>query len=177
MNFSLRTLLIITAVLSILLASLVYSNPFVGDVYYTLGLLAIGIAVISAIYNRGPNRAYWVGFVILFAGYFCQTVWPSEIRTTWLAFSNDLGFRTSGLLSNRLLMMGFDVLHGAPPRGRIFNPGTASGGSIAEKYFSFLMVGHTAIAVLLGMTGGEIARRLAIRLPWKGAASADQVSS
>jgi hypothetical protein len=161
MNFSLRTLLIIVAGLSVLIASLVYVNPFVGDIYYTLGLLTIGLAIILAVYRSGPNRAYWVGFLILFGGYFCHTVWPSEIRTTWLAFSDDFGMRTPGLITNRLLALCFEGLHGGMPDTGF--PGPRSRRSaLAEQYVSFLIVGHTAIAALLGCCGGLVARKLVL---------------
>lgn len=173
MNFSLRTLLLIMAALSVLFASFVYVGPFVGDLFYTLGLFLVCFALIFAIYRQRESRAYWIGFFILFTAYFCHTVWPAEIRTTWIAFSNDFGLRTPGIISSRFLALCFQGIHGDIPSMRALTPGRGPN-AIAENYIAFMTVGHTAIAILLGICGGEISKRLAIA---QNAATAHELTS
>ena len=172
MKFSLRTLLVIMAALSVLLASFVYLNPIIRDLYYTCGLLMVGFALISAIYHRGSRRAFWVRFIILFAGYFGHSVWPTEIRTSWMAFLNNFGYDAPGLVTNRLLVLCYQGLHGPLPK--TFGNPTATGNAAAERYVAFLIVGHTAIAFVLGIFGGVIAKRLAVKMPPMAGWSSDR---
>jgi hypothetical protein len=166
MNYSLRTLLIFTAVFAIVVACLVFPEPLVGDLFYTLGLLMIAIAVLAAIYFRGPIRAYWIGFVLLFAGYYAHTVWPSEIRSTWTMVQTmgGLNYPAQGLISSRLISAAYEGLHGPFTAQQGFRPGRAffpAGGDVG-KYVAFMTVGHTVIALLLGLVGGAIAQRFAM---------------
>jgi hypothetical protein len=168
MNFSLRTLLFVMAGVSVVAASLVYAAPVVGDLYYTLGLLAIAFAVLAAIYYRGPTRAYWVGFVLLFAGYFSHSVWPSEVRSTWTMVQTigGVNYASQGLITTRVLSYMFEGLHGpitTPMRGVGVGRATMQGATNAVQYVAFMTVGHTTIALLLGLAGGAIARQLAVR--------------
>jgi hypothetical protein len=85
-RFSLRTLLIFTAGVAVVFASLKYPAPIVGDLYYTIGLLTIALSALAAILIRGPNRAKWIGFVLLFAVYFATAYGPGNcgvIRQLW----------------------------------------------------------------------------------------------
>jgi hypothetical protein len=148
--------------------SLVEASPVVGDLFYTLGLLAIPFAVLAAIYFRGPNRAYWIGFVLLFAGYFIHSVWPSEVRSTWSMVQSigAVDYPSQGLVTTRGLSYLFEGLHGpitSPALG--FGRGGVGlrGNAMFGQYVAFMTVGHTAIAFLVGLAGGAIARRLALR--------------
>lgn len=167
MHFSIRTLFLFTTAVAVTVASLSYASPIIGDLYYTLGLLTIAFATLAAIYRRGPQRAYWVGFVVLFAGYFCHTVWPSELRGTWNMMQQigNLGVTTSGISTTRLLNGGFEVLHGSTissSRMRPYNPGSRFNSDV-EKYMAYMTIGHTAIAFLFGVIGGAVARRFALQ--------------
>jgi hypothetical protein len=164
MNFSLRTLLIITAGVAVICASLVYATPIVGDLFYTLGLLMMAFSTIAAIYRRGSQRAYWIGFVILFATYFCHTVWPSEIRGTWTVMQRGrpFGFPTQDLITTRLLSFLYQGLHGDMPTSVAFGPRAASVDPAPAAFVAFVTVGHTAFALLLGLAGGAMARRFAL---------------
>src|SRR5262245_18163473 len=171
MNYSLRTLLIVATGIAFLLACLVYPMPILGDLFYTLGLLAIAFAVIAVTYIRGSQRAFWVGFLILFAGYFCHTVWPSEIRSTWsyLQRSGNIGYASQGVVTSRMLAFAFESLHPSALGGQPYNrryPGFAgpmSPEQTAGQFISFITIGHTTIGVLLGVVGGVAAQRIAIR--------------
>lgn len=165
MNYSLRTLLLIAAGLSVFCASLVYATPIVGDLYYTFGLLMIAYATIAAIYFRGKRRAYWIGFLILFAVYYCHTVWPTEIRSAYSYFqrAGGMGFTGQGLVTSRLLAGAYEGLHPSDI------PGRTSGGlrinprpdETVGQYIAFTTAGHTAIALALGVGGGLLAQRFA----------------
>ncbi len=167
MNYSLRTLLLTAAGLSIVCASLVYATPLIGDLFYTFGLLMIAYGTIAAIYFQGKRRAYWVGFLILFAGYFCHSVWPSEIRSTWAYFQRNgsIGYTTQGLITTRLLAGAYEGLHpsSAPSSVPMRGGRTVSGPQTAGQYIAFMTAGHTVIALFLGIGGGVVAQRFASR--------------
>jgi hypothetical protein len=169
MAFTSRQMLIFVAGAAVVLASLAFPDPIVGDLFYTGALLMIAIATIAAIYCRGTRRAYWVGFVILFAGYFCHTVWPTEIRTPYNSFryGNAMGYGAQDLVTTRLFNYFFGSLHGSPTPMAM--PGMAGMGTTRRtpgnvtmvQYVTFMTVAHTAVAALLGLLGGSIARRYA----------------
>jgi hypothetical protein len=150
-------LLLSTVVVTIVFASLKHPLPIVGDLFYTIGVMTILVGTLAAILVHGRNKAYWIGFVVLFAGYFCHTVWPSPLRSAssilWKMGSDDSESRE--LITEAAISYLFDVMHPSPGKGsqgRAMRP---------EDYSSFLAVGHTAIALLLGICGGTIAQRLA----------------
>jgi hypothetical protein len=175
MNYSLRFLLIGMAGFAVVCASMVYPEPLVGDLFYTFGLLAIAFAAIAAIYFRGSRRAFWVGFLILFAGYYSHSVWPGEIRSTFALFQGSAGmnFPAQGLVTTRLLSGAYESLHpdnrsGQPTSGRINRYGGSPfpvTDNRAGKFIAFMTAGHTAIAFLLGIGGGLIAQRIAALAP------------
>src|SRR6476620_941463 len=132
MNYSLRTLLILAAVISVLCACLVYPRPIVGDLFYTLGLLMAAYATIAAIYFRGPRRAFWLGFLILFAGYFCHTVWPSAVHNMWdyVQETSGIAFAPSGMITKRLLYHAYKLLN---PMSAIGSPVVNGPGGSASR--------------------------------------------
>jgi hypothetical protein len=72
------------------------------------------------------------------------------------------------------LALCFQGLHDTLPTGRLFNRPTGTGNQLAERYVAFLIVGHTAIGFVLGVCGGEIARRMAAKMPPVAAWSSDR---
>jgi hypothetical protein len=172
MNYSLRTLLILAAVISVLCACLVYPRPIIGDLFYSFGLLMAAYAAIAVIYFRGVRRAFWVGFFILFCGYFCHTVWPSAVHNMWdyVQETSGIAFAPSGMITKRLLYHAYKLLN---PLSAIGSPvvngpgGTASRmvlgpGEVPGQFIAFMTVAQTSIAILLGIAGGLVARRISL---------------
>jgi hypothetical protein len=168
MKFSLRTLLILAAVISVLCACLVYPRPIVGDLFYTFGLLLAAYSAIAVIYFRGPRRAFWVGFLILFGGYFCHTVWPSAVHNTWAYFQENSGvpFVPSGMITTRLIYYAYEALNplsaarvaSVAPSGRLIIPDEVPG-----QFIAFMTVAQTTVGMVLGIAGGLVAQRIAGR--------------
>ena len=162
MNFSLRTLLIFMAAVAVVSASLVSASPVVGDLFYTVGLLTVPFTAIAALYLRGPQRAQCIGFLIVFGSYFFHTLWPTEIRATWLVAqrTGDLDIPTQSPITTRMLSFLFLGLHGELESDVDYG---TTGYDIAMKFIAFLTVGHFAIGIVLGFIGGALARRFALR--------------
>ncbi len=163
MNFSLRTLLVFMAGVAVVSASLVSADPIAGDLFYTAGLLTIPFAGVAALYHRGPKRAAYIGFMIVFTSYFFHTLWPSEIRATWAIAqrAGEIDYPTQSPITTRMLSFFFQGLHGDFPLGNVsFGTSTYQ---TAAKFVAFQTVGHIVIGVLLGLIGGGLARRFASR--------------
>jgi hypothetical protein len=162
MNFSLRSLLVFMAAVAVVSASLVSAAPVVGDLFYTLGLLTVPFTAIAALYLRGPQRAQCIGFLIVFASYFFHTLWPTEIRATWLVAqrTGDLDIPTQSPITTRMLSFLFLGLHGELESEVDYG---TTGYDIAMKFLAFQTVGHFAIGTVLGFIGGALARRFALR--------------
>jgi hypothetical protein len=165
MNFSLRQMLFFFGLAAVALGSMAVASPVIGDVFYTLGLLTIAFAMIAAIYTYGTRRAFWVGFVICFAGYFGHTVWPSELRNTWLSLRRmgQLDSPAPDVVTTRGLSLVYPGVHDPsqfmqrPPGFRTNSPNSAATG----QYLAFMTIGHTLFAFALGFGGGMVAQRFA----------------
>jgi hypothetical protein len=167
MKFSTRQLLIFTTGAAIACASLAFPSPVIGDAYYTVGLLTIVFSTIAAIYNRGSARAFWVGFVICFAGYFCHTVWPSELRSTFLSLRRmgQLDYPAPDIITTRGLSIFFQGTNDGAAAMRL-PTGSASqmmARNTVGQYLAFMTIGHTAFAFILGIIGGAFAQRVVAR--------------
>jgi hypothetical protein len=162
MNFSLRTLLVFMAGAAVVSASLVSASPIVGDLFYTVALLTIPFAGVAALYQRGPQRAACIGFLLVFTSYFFHTLWPSEIRATWLVAQRggEIDFPTQNPITTRMLSFLFQGLHGDFPISANMNYGD-SAYEVAAKFVAFQTVGNFTIGLLLGLVGGAMARRFA----------------
>ena len=162
-----RTLLLFATGFAIVLASMVYPSPLIGDLYYTIGLLTVAFAVIAAIYFRASRRAFWVGFLVLFAGYYCHTVWPGEVRGTWAMIMRQggIGYMPQGVVTTRLLTYLYEALQPPMNAQRQMYPtrNQMMPDELSGKYVSFMTVGHTVIAFLLGIGGGFLARWFALQ--------------
>jgi hypothetical protein len=173
MQYSTRTLLIVAAVVAVLLACLVYPEPFIGDLFYTAGLLVLGVGIIAAIYARGRQRAFLIGFLVLFGIYSSQSVWFNNSRL--LLGINIYGQPgtsarySQGLITTRLLSYAYEALSpdffsGRPVASR--RPSSSmSQQDIYLRYGSFMLIGHTVIGLALGVAGGWLAQRMVAPVP------------
>lgn len=175
MRFSMRTQLMVVAIAALCMASLVYPDPIVGDLFFTVGLLLILCAAVGAIYYQGPRRAFLVGFLIFFGGYYWAAATPNDIRISWALSQSGYGSRslTPAIITTRLLALAFEAMHpqgylrqiSIPTKSAISysTPTPVMPTSAINGYVAFLVVGHTIIAFGLGLLGGGVARRLAFR--------------
>jgi hypothetical protein len=80
--------------------------------------------------------------------------------------SSQIGYGAQDLVSTRLLSYAFQGLHGSVmTRAGSMGPGMGArvthNATTMLQYSTFMTVGQTSIALLLGMLGGTIARRFA----------------
>jgi hypothetical protein len=175
MRFSMRMQLIVVAVVAMCVASLVYPDPVVGDLFYTAALLLILFAAVGAIYYQGRRRAFLIGFLIFFGGYYWATATPNEIRMSWVLNQSGISSRslTPAVITAPLLASAYEAMHssGYPRANPVRNnnwqyspsPIPSMPPNSINGYVAFLVVGHTIIAFGLGLLGGGVARRLSLR--------------
>ena len=156
MNYSLRTWTLVAA--GVATACLVFANPFLGDLYYTVGLLFFAYGIIRAIFSQGHQRAFWIGFVVVFGIYSYHSAWA------FLQFGGARSAST-GLITTRLLSTAYEGMNPelSVARGRFTTSpsSTTLPGNLIGGYIAFLTMGHTLIALGLGIVGGQFAQRLA----------------
>jgi hypothetical protein len=156
MKYSLRTFMLVAA--GVATACLVFADPILAELYYTAGLLLFAFGIVVAIYSQASRRAFWIGFVILFGIYVSQT---TSSFLQYVQFAQFGGGRNPpmGLITSRLLGMVYEGLNPSvfSGRGQPTMPNAMLGG-----YMAFLIMGHTLIAVGLGVLGGRAAQRLAL---------------
>jgi hypothetical protein len=70
MRFSLRTVLILTALVAVTLVGALYPNRTWAAAFYTGTLLSILAACVVSLVGSGVARAYWTGFAVFSSGYF-----------------------------------------------------------------------------------------------------------
>ena len=175
MQYSTRTLLITAAVVAVVLACLVYPEPFIGDLFYTAGVLLFGIGIIAAIYARGRRRAFLIGFLVLFGIYCSQSLWFNSSRLILGLGINPYGQPgasarySQGLITTRWLAYAFEALSPDFFSGRVLAPRRPSSSmsqqDIYLRYGSFMLIGHTIIGLALGVVGGWIAQRMLAPAP------------
>ncbi|HVT28282.1 MAG TPA: hypothetical protein VHE81_09740 [Lacipirellulaceae bacterium] len=163
MQYSSRTMLIVAVVAAVLLTCLVYPDPIVGDIAYTCGLLLIAFGTIGAIYVRGRQRAFLVGFLVVFGSYYYASLWTTETRLSLLAYQQGgMRYVSSSLITSRLLASAYEGLHPtAYPRVNGPFPRASPSDQIVGRYLAYMTIGHSIIGLVLGILGGWLALRLA----------------
>jgi hypothetical protein len=144
-RFSIRFLMAFVLVSAVGLAALRNANELWEGTMLLLALAAVGMAILGAIFMRGRDRAWWIGFALFSGGYLLMTFAPglsNEVRPK-------LG--TTHLLD--------EVHHRLTP--------LVSQDSTREQWFVFRewernlpalqSVGHSLFALVAGLVGGMIA--------------------
>ncbi len=139
------------ALVAVGLASLAYLSfvlqptEFVANGTFSAGVLILGLATIAAMTLRGADRAYWAGFALIGLGYLVMVYGP------W--FEN----HTAPLLITETIFRALEEEHG--PHREMYYGVVAPQGQFAPR-----LIGHTLSALILGLVGGEVARRF-VRWP------------
>jgi hypothetical protein len=167
MRFSLRTVLFLTALVAMTLVGSLYPNRTWAAAFYTGTLLAILFAWVLALASSGVARAYWIGFAVFSSGYFIVATF-SDTQLEVTETSPIPTLYEPRLLTGQLLLWADDVL-------TKFRPERANQHAIGTTYMragyspmtfvavgptgQTLIIGHSLLAVLLGVIGGIVGRR------------------
>jgi hypothetical protein len=178
-RFSIRRLMIFIVVSAIGLAALRNANELWAETMLMTALIAVGVAILGAVFSRGRERAWWVGFALFGGCYLTLSDAP------WIGDAFRHRLITTSLLGDlRNLMFGSNVRYlliekqaledeiaKVQPATRIYDPVVASmrnslkaiqdqlnnNRNVARRYDHFHSIGHALFALLAGLMGGTVA--------------------
>ncbi len=179
-RFSLRSLLLMVALIAAACATLRYPSGWLASVWSLAILLILLFAVLASLLCSGPLRPFWIGFAVFGWGYFWLSLFPStlfpdvarQLVTTkalvmayWAAQPD--GFTTGQLMDNPLNVNTVNTIwtnSGNPsltlsPSGQLFTNITALNisGMTGPRPLSleeYVRGGHALCALLIGWLGG-----------------------
>jgi hypothetical protein len=181
-------LIVIVTLVAVALAALRAADDAWDVGTFGLTLLILLASVLLAVHRRGRRRAYWLGFSLFGWAYLAMSLVPSvEAR---LPTSKGLAFLDSQV-PGRVRTFAFTVsLNGQPPppgSSVAFSPsgGTLAAASQGSVRFwdattgmllsgpggtteNFVRIGHSLLAVVFGLVGGWLSRRLQAGAGWMG---------
>jgi hypothetical protein len=152
MRFSVRNLMAAMAAIAVTIASLVYSNQWLGDICYTLYVAALFLACLAAIVKQGELRAFWLGFFAAAAVYGGLTILGryGEISEFYRYLrDSEVGGYTAELCTSRMLTYSYDFIAAPGGSGHNFQDKKEF-----ERFMPYLTIGHCAFALLAGWTAG-----------------------
>jgi hypothetical protein len=176
-RFSIRGLMVMIVLLCIAFAALRYPTPLWANVWYSMSVASITLAVPAAIYRRSEQRAFWVGFAICGWVYFILALAPwmqgeagfQLVTTTILDLMAPHIVQTDYLV--RSYIGGFNPQYalGQPTPWQVWNlpefppenPWHRVGYVTLTSPGLYLRIGHAYFCVLIAFVGGWIVRYLA----------------
>jgi hypothetical protein len=154
-QISLRQLLTFVTAIAFAIASLRSATPWWQGVVGLVLLLSFFAAVLAAIFERGPQQAFAIGFAVVVLGYALMIV---NGRTSMGVRGNTLIYEElegAGYLPTTVVLGGlYDLLH----REGGSRVGRPLAGSPSQS--DFARTGHAWWALLLGYLGGSFAWHL-----------------
>jgi hypothetical protein len=161
---SLRQLFIFLTAIAFAIASLRYPTPWWQSVIGLILLFAFFAALIAAIFERGPQQAFALGFAIVVLSYALMIVNGRKAYSpqgNMLTYDelHGVGYLPTTVMLGEL----YDMLY----RGGKRNASPAAG---SPSQSNFARTGHAWWGLLLGYLGGSFAQRLDARRRSRAAA-------
>ena len=114
LQFSLRELLAIIAVVALGCGGLWHPTEYAASFAFTVTLAFLFVAVLGAIARKGSARMFWLGAAVAGWGY----LWVAHWTDQEIPVSPNWELQTSGpLLTTKLLRVVLEGLHPPPPPG------------------------------------------------------------
>jgi hypothetical protein len=176
-TFSIRGLMVVIVLLCVAFAALRFPTPLWANVWFSLTVATLTLAVPAAIYRRGTQRAFWLGFAVCGWVYFMLALSPwfqgeggfQLASTTILDVMSPHIVRKDDLLRN--YVGGFNPQY-APvertpwqawnlPEFPPENPWHRVGYVTLISPGVYLRIGHAFFCILVAFLGGGIVRYLA----------------
>jgi hypothetical protein len=176
-RYSMRTLMAVVVVLGVAFAGLRSPTPFWANLWFSLVLAALTFSVPAAVYRRGQQRAFWVGFgifgwvyfVLALAPWFQTTIGFQLFSTTILDVLAPYIVQKEYLLRNYVGSFNPPFDPGVPspwqrwnlPEFPPENPWRMVGYVTLISPGLYLRIGHAVFCMLIALTGGTVVRSLA----------------
>jgi hypothetical protein len=185
-RFSISGMMVVIVLLCVAGAALRYPTPFWANIWFSLTLATLVLAVPAAVYRRGEQRAFWVGFATCGWVYFILTLvpWfqtevgtqlatttlldvlaPRIVQTDYLLQSYWNGFNPQYAPAELTAWQAWNVPEFLPEK-----PWRMVGYATLHCPGLFLRIGHAVFCVVIAFLGGEAVRYLASKCPQPAAA-------
>jgi hypothetical protein len=176
MKLSLRTLLLIVALVSVITAALAQPSLFWMRLMFTVAAAFLALAIVGALAAAAKSRAFWIGAAVFSGAYAFVLLDERSVGAQNQAPIMQRALITQSLLDALAKARGLDVRsHSDGFRlwdvfiYRAKASGTGSMGSPAgapplppafdlASYNHFLITGHCAFVILVGLIGGLASR-------------------
>jgi hypothetical protein len=176
-RFSIWSLMAAIVLLAAAFAALRTPTPLWGNFWFSVDLICLVLAILAAVYRRGADRAFWVGFAAFGWVYFVLALAP------W--FQREMGFQ---LLTTTLLDMSAPAIVQKEYLLRsymgAFNPPSDPGSRTPWHAWNlpefppenpwrmvgyvplhspglYLRIGHAVFCIVVAFLGGEVVRFIA----------------
>jgi hypothetical protein len=179
MQYSLKTLLLVFTAVAACLFSLLYANPLIGDVFYSIAIGTSAVALLISVQLRGKSQAYWVGFLLISTLYLWFTMVDNSVESRAATVRSSgrivgsISPKRGSLITEPLLAWAYEEFClSKGSAGSFPNAGVGNQGALGQQiqlimlqqadpnYQGFLAVGHSSVALLLGWLGGVFSSRM-----------------
>jgi hypothetical protein len=162
-RFSIRGLMAVIVLLCVAFAALRFPTPLWANFWFSLTVAALTMAVPAAVYRRGEQRAFWVGFAVCGWVYFILALAP------WM--QGEPGFQLAtttilDLMSPHIVQK--NVFLSRPTLWQVWNtPEVPPANPQFVGYVTlisprvYLRIGHAFFCMLIAFVGGGVVRYLA----------------
>lgn len=181
MRFSMKWLLALTATFAVTCYGLIFPNPLIGNLFFTICVGLVVTGLICAVFQRGQTQAFWIGFVLVATSYLwlsegsfgsgansaiartirmqlgASVTEPELLTTTLLTFLYD-NISSTSTISPFASPNAWQTYPAIPAQGPNRTMLTFRGADPA--FSSFMAVGHAVFAVAIGWIGAAASRRL-----------------
>jgi hypothetical protein len=175
-QFSIRVIMGLIVVVGLAFAALHFPTPLWANVWFSFALASVTFAIPAAVYSRGQQRAFWVGFATFGWVYFVASMGP------WFQFETGFQLVTTTILD---LMAPYIVqqdylLHTyigqfnppsaptPPTPWQLWNLPDFSNGRVWRMGYVtvqspplYFRAGHGVFSIVVALIGGEAVRCLA----------------
>jgi hypothetical protein len=165
-RFSIRGLMVVIVLLCLAFAALRFHTPLWANIWFSSTLAALTLAVPAAVYRRGDQRAFWVGFAVCGWVYFILALAP------WIKGEPGFQLATTTILDLMSPHIVQEIAPVEPTPWQVWNtPDDPPANSYSVGYVTlispelYLHIGHAFFCILIAFVGGVIVRYLAATCP------------
>jgi hypothetical protein len=161
-RFSIRGLMVVIVLLCLAFAALRFPTPLWANIWFSLTVAALTLAVPAAVYRRGDQRAFWVGFAVCGWVYFILALAP------WMQGEAGFQLATTTILDLMSPHIVQKIVPVETTPWQVWNmPDDPPANSYSVGYVTlispelYLHIGHAFFCILIALLGGVMVRYLA----------------
>jgi hypothetical protein len=174
LRFSVGGLMVVVLLLAAAFAALRWPTPLMANLWFSLTLSALVLAIPAAVYRRAEDRAFWVGFAAAGWAYFVLALVPwfqSEfgfqlVTTTILDVVAPFIVQKEYLVRTYIAAFYPPFAPGEPTPWQVWNlpelppdnPWHKAGYVTLHSPGLYLRIGHTMFCLVIALLAGEIVR-------------------